>query len=94
MFNGTNLSTVGNYVRWGVLVLNKVLADIPEASMVPTNEYLVSLGNLAGEIYGEVMKGCCIVTDGSLHCLEKDEAAQWSYGKFDKDHPDYNGWKS
>jgi DDE superfamily endonuclease len=94
MSSGTTIGTVSDYVRWGVLILNEVMVNMPEALLEVSPERLKELGELAGQTYGSVMKGCCIVTDGSLHALEHDEAAQWSYGDYDHDHPDYNGWKS
>jgi hypothetical protein len=94
MMNGNSIGTISNYVRWGVLILSEAMEDIPEASLTCSLEHLQILGEKAGDTYGEVMRGCCIVTDGSLHPLERDADAQWAYLDYDHDHPDYNGWKS
>jgi hypothetical protein len=94
LMQGVCVSTVSNYVRWGVFTLNEALADIPEATLEVCFDSLVAMGESAAETYGEVMRGCCIVTDGSLHALEHDNAAQWAYLDYDHDHIDYNGWKS
>jgi hypothetical protein len=93
LMQGTCEATISNYVRWGVIILSQALDNIPEATLQPSIEHLVTLGEQAGQIYGEVMKGCCIITDGSLHPLEHDAAAQWAYLDYDHDHIDYNGWK-
>jgi hypothetical protein len=40
--------------------------------------------------YGEVMKGCCIVIDRTLHVLEHDDKANTFYSNAHV-YPDYNG---
>jgi len=93
LFAGVSISTISKYLRWGMMSLNEVLESIPEASIsCPSAGFLQDIGEQAGEIYGSVMKGCCIVTDGSLHDLEKDATAQANFF-YDEYHPDYNGWK-
>jgi hypothetical protein len=37
--------------------------------------YFQQIGDIARNLYGEVMRGCIIITDGSLYALEKDERA-------------------
>jgi hypothetical protein len=92
-FSGTTEATVSRYLKWGLPTLLSVMESIPEATLdCPPPAYLERIGELAGLIYGEVMSGCCIVTDGSLHCLEKDADAQDNFF-YDEWHPDYNGWK-
>ena len=93
MFSGMSMSSVSRYLNLGLDILFSVLKEIPEASLdCPSSEYLGWVGDKAGETYGSVMKGCCIVTDGSLHALEKDYMAQDNFF-YDEYHPDYNGWK-
>jgi hypothetical protein len=94
MMTGVCAATISSYVRFGMLVLDEALQQVPEAVLSASKEHLTELGRLCGETYGEVMSGCCIVTDGSLHALERDAAAQWAYLDYDHDHIDYNGWKS
>jgi hypothetical protein len=52
--------------------------------------YLQQIGDIARNLYGEVMQICIIITDGSLHTLEKNECVQSNYF-YDEHHPDYNG---
>jgi hypothetical protein len=93
LFTGLVLSSTSRYVRWSVKVLLRCLDDVPEATLdCPPAAYLQRIGHLAGEIYGSVMRGLCIITDGSLHGLEKDDNAQTNYF-YDEHHPDYNGMK-
>jgi DDE superfamily endonuclease len=92
--SGTTLTTISDYVRWGVFVLKEVMGGMPSAALEASPEHLKDLGQQAGETYGPTMLGCCIITDGSIHPLEHDEDAQWNYQDFDHEHPDYNGWKS
>jgi hypothetical protein len=55
--------------------------------------YLQQIGDIARNLYGEVMRGCIIITNGLLYALEKDEYAQNNYF-YDEHHLDYNGWKN
>jgi len=46
---------------------------------MPSPESFSELSVKMAETYGDVMRGCVIVTDGSLHKLEKDDIAQNSF---------------
>jgi hypothetical protein len=52
--------------------------------------YLQQIGDIARNLYGEVMRRCIIITDSSFHTLEKDEHAQSNYF-YNEHHFDYNG---
>jgi hypothetical protein len=74
--------------------LHDILQNIPAATTIyPPTMYFQQIGDIVGNLYGEVMRGCIFITDGSLHALEKDERAQSNYF-YDEHHLDYNGWKS
>ena len=94
LFYGTAPSTLSRYLKFGLDCLFKALKGMPNATLSPPSHiYMKDIGASAGVMYGDIMKGCAFVTDGSLHELEKDAAAQWNY--YDEEqHPDYNGWKS
>ena len=93
LFSGLVCATVSSYLSFGLQNLHDVLLDLPETTIsYPSDIYLQDVGQQCGVLYNPVMKGCCIVTDGSIHPLEKDEDAQMNFF-YDEHHPDYNGWK-
>lgn len=92
LWAGVSPSTVSKYLQAGLPKLLQVLRDLPEGYVGrPDDRYLLNVGSVAGTLYGEGLKGCCIVTDGSLHALEVDDLAQNNFW-FDQWHIDYNGY--
>ena len=69
---GISISTRSQSLRGGLGLLLKTLKTIPEARLACEMDHLVSLGEMCGDVYGEVMRGCCIITDRSLHPLKKE----------------------
>ena len=92
LLTSSGKSGPSRYLRFGVLCLLKALRSLPQAVVeMPSEAYLRELGDRMSE-HGEVMRGACFTTDGSLHESEKDEAATSNFFE-QESHPDYNGWK-
>jgi hypothetical protein len=88
---GISVSSVSRYMQWRIFVLHDILQNILAATTTcPPAMYLQQIGAIAGNLYGEVMRGCIIITDGSLHALEKDERAQSNY--FYDEHQPWLQW--
>jgi hypothetical protein len=88
---GISVSSVSRYMQWGIFVLHDILQNILAATTTcPPAMYLQQIRDIARNLYGEVMRGCIIITNGSLHILEKDEHAQSNYF-YDEHYPNYNG---
>jgi len=80
MFIGKTSSTASRYLNYGLQTLFDALQNLPSASVTPPSpQYLMQIGNSCGSLYGDVMTGCALITDGSIHPLEKDERAQWNF---------------
>jgi hypothetical protein len=80
-------------MRHSIKCFSKSLDQILYCSLEkPSNTYLQDVGQVAEQVYRTVMSGCIGLVDGSIHPLEKDQAAQWNiYDK--KNHSNYNKWK-
>lgn len=94
LMTGCVMSTTSRYLTFSLKILLRVLREEQNASLsAPSHEYMIKLGELAETVMGHpCMRGCIMVTDGSLHALEKDAEANSNFF-FDHSHPDYNGWK-
>jgi len=94
LFTRMSLSSVSCYLSCSIDILHVCLSELDECSVVmPSPESFSELSVKMAETYGDVMRGCVIVTDGSLHKLEKDDIAQNSFF-FEDWHIDYNGFGS
>jgi hypothetical protein len=66
---------------------------MPEATLdPPSRHYLCNIEKQITRFYRLVIKGCCVVVDGSLHQLEHDAEANAFHTNF-YFHLDYNSWK-
>lgn len=94
LFTGAVMSTTSRYLTLALKILQRCLQECSEGSLdLPGIDYLRQLGDLSTTVFGhDCMQGCIIVTDGSMHALEKDAAANSNFF-YDEKHPDYNGWK-
>jgi hypothetical protein len=83
-------STLSRTIRHSIKCLGKSLNQIPCCSLEKhSNTYLQDVGQVAEQVYRTVMSGCIDLVDGSIHSLEKDQAAQWNIHN-KKNHPNYN----
>lgn len=92
LFSGVSQPSISRYLQHSLQILLSVLRMLPGGEVAcPSAETLSFIGNEVARIYHEVMRGCVIVTDGSLHHLEHDNLAQNNFW-FDEWHLDYNGY--
>lgn len=94
LFIGCVASTTSRYLIFGLYCLRAALKSIAIATLSqPSDEYAKSIGMRCGDMFGDAMRGCAYIVDGSLHALEMDEAANANFF-YDINHPDYNGWRT
>jgi hypothetical protein len=69
-------STLSRTIRHSIKCFIKSLNQIPCYSLEkPSNTYLQDVGQVVEQAYGIVMSRCIGFVDGSIHSLEKDQAA-------------------
>lgn len=94
LFSGVVLSTMSCHLSFALTCLYQTVISIKESMLEPPSDiYLKDIGEKMGREYGSVLRGCVMVTDGSIHSLERDDAANSNFF-YQQNHPDYNGWKS
>jgi hypothetical protein len=64
-------------MRHSIKCFGKSLNQIPCCSLEKlSNTYFQDVGQVAEQAYRTVMSGCIGLVNGSIHSLEKDQAAQ------------------
>lgn len=91
LFAGVSQASISRYLSFSLKILLSILRLIPAGQVAcPPESHLTQLSEQVAAIYHEVMRGCVIVTDGSLHKLEADNLAKNNFW-FEEWHIDYNG---
>jgi hypothetical protein len=90
LFVDTILSTMSRHLYFALDCLYETVISIKERMLQPSNNiYLKDIGEKIGRTYGNVLRGCVMVTDKSIHTLEKDAAANSNFF-YQENYLDYN----
>jgi hypothetical protein len=55
---------MSRYLSWKMKILLETPIDLLKYNIMMEKDYWLEITRLSGEIYGEVVKSCVIVTDG------------------------------
>jgi hypothetical protein len=91
LFVGTTLLTMSCHLFFALDCLYKTIISIKEKMLQPSSDiYLKDIGEKIGRKYGNVLRGCVMVTNGSIYTLEKDAVVNSNFF-YQENHLDYNG---
>jgi hypothetical protein len=80
LFVGTTLSTMSRHLSFALDCLYETVISIKEGILQPSSDiYLKDISEKMGQTYGNVLRRCVMVTDGSIYTLEKDAAANSNF---------------
>jgi hypothetical protein len=90
LFIGTTFSTMSCHLYFALDCLYETVISIKEEMFQPLSDiYLKDIGEKIRQTYSNVLRGCVMVIDKSIHTLEKDVAANSNF-LYQENHPDYN----